>query len=293
MFLHHNHCKHSCFFPFIQDTFEEVDVHQLLCLLLAQFIGSEAWKEEPVHLPIQHCCSSPYLEPLACLPASLGTWPSPWPHCLSSQVLALAFFHWRKVSQALEERRRLQGRVNHVDEDGDKGRVHRASEVTDRHAGRQVSQGAVTKGWTRRYSLPPLDICLSFFFVNGTLLRGEYSILLEQLFEYVLCFLEKKRQKKAKLTKDWRERRNAIRLTNEYTLETLVVADTDMVQYHGADAAQRFILTVMNMVGDYFLFSLSRFQSRWRQIKIDGMEFDCCSLNSVLIMGWLREVKNF
>lgn len=31
-------------------------------------------------------------------------------------------------------------------------------------------------------------------------------------------------------------------------METLVVADADMVQYHGAEAAQRFILTVMNMV---------------------------------------------
>lgn len=31
-------------------------------------------------------------------------------------------------------------------------------------------------------------------------------------------------------------------------METLVVADANMVQYHGAEAAQRFILTVMNMV---------------------------------------------
>ncbi|KAL8197489.1 UNVERIFIED_CONTAM: hypothetical protein K2H54_026655 [Gekko kuhli] len=58
---------------------------------------------------------------------------------------------------------------------------------------------------------------------------------------------EKKKQKKKKPTNDWRPRRNAIRLTNEYTVETLVVADADMVQYHGADTAQRFILTVMNM----------------------------------------------
>nr|XP_060611911.1 A disintegrin and metalloproteinase with thrombospondin motifs 17 [Anolis sagrei ordinatus] len=65
--------------------------------------------------------------------------------------------------------------------------------------------------------------------------------------EHCKVVAEKKRQKKAKLTNDWRERRNAIRLMNEYTVETLVVADSDMVQYHGADAAQRFILTVMNM----------------------------------------------
>lgn len=50
------------------------------------------------------------------------------------------------------------------------------------------------------------------------------------------------------LSRDWRERRNAIQLSGERTVETLVVADADMVQYHGAEAAQRFILTVMNMV---------------------------------------------
>lgn len=60
-----------------------------------------------------------------------------------------------------------------------------------------------------------------------------------------------------KSTSDWRERRNAIRLTNEYTVETLVVADADMVQYHGAEAAQRFILTVMNMVSIYFTLKRS------------------------------------
>uniref|UniRef100_A0A2K5UCS0 ADAM metallopeptidase with thrombospondin type 1 motif 17 n=1 Tax=Macaca fascicularis TaxID=9541 RepID=A0A2K5UCS0_MACFA len=37
-----------------------------------------------------------------------------------------------------------------------------------------------------------------------------------------------------------------------HTVETLVVADADMVQYHGAEAAQRFILTVMNMVYNMF-----------------------------------------
>ncbi|XP_069481136.1 A disintegrin and metalloproteinase with thrombospondin motifs 17 isoform X2 [Ambystoma mexicanum] len=52
--------------------------------------------------------------------------------------------------------------------------------------------------------------------------------------------------------KDWRGRRNAIRPDSEYTVETLVVADSDMVQYHGAEAAQRFILTVMNMVYNMF-----------------------------------------
>ncbi|XP_030045594.1 A disintegrin and metalloproteinase with thrombospondin motifs 17-like [Microcaecilia unicolor] len=64
--------------------------------------------------------------------------------------------------------------------------------------------------------------------------------------------LPSKKAKKQKPDGDWRGRRNAIRLTNEYTVETLVVADADMVQYHGAEAAQRFILTVMSMVYNMF-----------------------------------------
>ncbi|XP_049638627.1 A disintegrin and metalloproteinase with thrombospondin motifs 17 [Suncus etruscus] len=50
----------------------------------------------------------------------------------------------------------------------------------------------------------------------------------------------------------WRERRDAIRPPSEHALETLVVADADMVHYHGAEAAQRFLLTVMNMVYNMF-----------------------------------------
>jgi len=65
-----------------------------------------------------------------------------------------------------------------------------------------------------------------------------------------------------KSTSDWRERRNAIRLTNEYTVETLGVADADMVQYHGAEAAQRFILTVMNMVSMHFIVKRNS-RSKW------------------------------
>ncbi|XP_072889071.1 A disintegrin and metalloproteinase with thrombospondin motifs 17 isoform X3 [Hemitrygon akajei] len=65
------------------------------------------------------------------------------------------------------------------------------------------------------------------------------------------CKVIKGRQK-LKRAADHRPRRNAIRLTNEYTVETLVVADSDMVEYHGAEAAQRFLLTVMNMVYNMF-----------------------------------------
>ncbi|XP_044914818.1 A disintegrin and metalloproteinase with thrombospondin motifs 17 isoform X5 [Felis catus] len=63
---------------------------------------------------------------------------------------------------------------------------------------------------------------------------------------------EKKKPRRGRPSQDWRERRNAIQLTSEHTVETLVVADADMVQYHGAEAAQRFILTVMNMVYNMF-----------------------------------------
>ncbi|KAK5612875.1 A disintegrin and metalloproteinase with thrombospondin motifs 17 [Crenichthys baileyi] len=41
-------------------------------------------------------------------------------------------------------------------------------------------------------------------------------------------------------------------LHKTYTLETVVVADFDMVQYHGAEVAQRFLLTIMNMVDNMF-----------------------------------------
>lgn len=59
----------------------------------------------------------------------------------------------------------------------------------------------------------------------------------------------KRKERKSKSAEDARGRRNAIRMSGEYTVETVVVADADMVQYHGAEAAQRFLLTVMNMVG--------------------------------------------
>lgn len=63
-----------------------------------------------------------------------------------------------------------------------------------------------------------------------------------------LFVLDKKKDKILKGAEEARGRRNAIRLSREYTLETVVVVDENMVQYHGADAAQRFLLTVMNMV---------------------------------------------
>ncbi|XP_066515387.1 LOW QUALITY PROTEIN: A disintegrin and metalloproteinase with thrombospondin motifs 17-like, partial [Hoplias malabaricus] len=62
----------------------------------------------------------------------------------------------------------------------------------------------------------------------------------------------KKKEKRTKSSEEVRGRRNAIRLSGEYTVETVVVADSDMVQYHGAEAARRFLLTVMNMVYNMF-----------------------------------------
>ncbi|XP_024911631.1 A disintegrin and metalloproteinase with thrombospondin motifs 17 [Cynoglossus semilaevis] len=62
----------------------------------------------------------------------------------------------------------------------------------------------------------------------------------------------KRKERRAKAN-DERGKRNAIRLHEAYTVETVVVADSDMVHYHGAEAAQRFLLTVMNMVYNMFL----------------------------------------
>ncbi|KAF5906177.1 A disintegrin and metalloproteinase with thrombospondin motifs 17 isoform X1, partial [Clarias magur] len=62
----------------------------------------------------------------------------------------------------------------------------------------------------------------------------------------------KRKDRRSKSAEDARGRRNAIRMSGEYTVETVMVADADMVQYHGAEAAQRFLLTVMNMVYNMF-----------------------------------------
>lgn len=71
---------------------------------------------------------------------------------------------------------------------------------------------------------------------------GSFSVSL------FLCMVGKKKDKMSRVGEEGRGRRNAIRLHDAYTVETVVVADSDMVQYHGAEAAQRFLLTVMNMV---------------------------------------------
>lgn len=47
-----------------------------------------------------------------------------------------------------------------------------------------------------------------------------------------------------------RGKRYSYKLPQEYNIETVVVADPAMVSYHGTDAARRFILTTLNMVGN-------------------------------------------
>ncbi|XP_061612953.1 A disintegrin and metalloproteinase with thrombospondin motifs 17 isoform X3 [Phyllopteryx taeniolatus] len=59
-------------------------------------------------------------------------------------------------------------------------------------------------------------------------------------------------RKSSKVTEELRAKRAAIGVEDAYTVETLLVADSDMVRYHGADAAKRFLLTVMNMVYNMF-----------------------------------------
>ncbi|XP_077376533.1 A disintegrin and metalloproteinase with thrombospondin motifs 17 isoform X1 [Festucalex cinctus] len=55
-----------------------------------------------------------------------------------------------------------------------------------------------------------------------------------------------------KVAEERRRKRAAIGLEDAYTVETLLVADSSMVRYHGPDAAKRFLLTVINMVYNMF-----------------------------------------
>ncbi|XP_028299073.1 A disintegrin and metalloproteinase with thrombospondin motifs 17 isoform X2 [Gouania willdenowi] len=83
------------------------------------------------------------------------------------------------------------------------------------------------------------------------LLRNRRSAKVEQL-SHCGILQGKKKERMSNIDEEGRQKRNAIRLEEAYTVETVVVADSDMVQYHGAEAAQRFLLTVMNMVYNMF-----------------------------------------
>lgn len=43
-------------------------------------------------------------------------------------------------------------------------------------------------------------------------------------------------------------------VSKERWVETLVVADSKMIEYHGSDNVESYILTIMNMVGSAFSF---------------------------------------
>lgn len=60
----------------------------------------------------------------------------------------------------------------------------------------------------------------------------------------------------------WEQNHVAVRkvsrrsVSKERWVETLVVADSKMVEYHGSDHVESYILTIMNMVGKiFFLFN--------------------------------------
>lgn len=65
---------------------------------------------------------------------------------------------------------------------------------------------------------------------------------------------DKKRSRGQKGVESGRGKRYSYKLPQEYNVETVVVADPTMVSYHGADAARRFILTILNMVGNHMTF---------------------------------------
>ncbi|KAJ6669672.1 hypothetical protein lerEdw1_000221 [Lerista edwardsae] len=74
---------------------------------------------------------------------------------------------------------------------------------------------------------------------------------------------DKKRSRGQKGAEGGRGKRYSYKLPQEYNVETVVVADPAMVSYHGADAARRFILTILNMV-----FNLFRHKSLGVQVNL-------------------------
>ncbi|KAF7250589.1 A disintegrin and metalloproteinase with thrombospondin motifs 19 [Varanus komodoensis] len=70
--------------------------------------------------------------------------------------------------------------------------------------------------------------------------------------QYCGVLTEKRRSKGQKGTESRRRKRYSYKLPQEYNVETVVIADPAMVSYHGADAARRFILTILNMVFNLF-----------------------------------------
>lgn len=71
-----------------------------------------------------------------------------------------------------------------------------------------------------------------------------------RLLSNVFCLTDKRKSKNQKVSENRRGKRYSYKLPQEYNIETVVVADPAMVSYHGTDAARRFILTILNMVGN-------------------------------------------
>uniref|UniRef100_A0A8C5V036 ADAM metallopeptidase with thrombospondin type 1 motif 19 n=1 Tax=Microcebus murinus TaxID=30608 RepID=A0A8C5V036_MICMU len=71
-----------------------------------------------------------------------------------------------------------------------------------------------------------------------------------------------------KVPESGRGKRYSYKLPQEYNIETVVVADPAMVSYHGADAARRFILTILNMVFNLFQHKSLGVQVNLRVIKL-------------------------
>ncbi|XP_058593102.1 A disintegrin and metalloproteinase with thrombospondin motifs 19 isoform X2 [Neofelis nebulosa] len=79
---------------------------------------------------------------------------------------------------------------------------------------------------------------------------------------------DKGRPRSKKITESGRGKRYSYKLPREYNIETVVVADPAMVSYHGADAARRFILTILNMVFNLFQHKSLGVQVNLRVIKL-------------------------
>ncbi|KAM5169515.1 A disintegrin and metalloproteinase with thrombospondin motifs 19 [Callospermophilus lateralis] len=79
---------------------------------------------------------------------------------------------------------------------------------------------------------------------------------------------DKGRSRSKKIAENGRGKRYSYKLPQEYNIETVVVADPAMVSYHGADAARRFILTILNMVFNLFQHKSLGVQVNLRVIKL-------------------------
>ncbi|ELW49212.1 A disintegrin and metalloproteinase with thrombospondin motifs 19 [Tupaia chinensis] len=79
---------------------------------------------------------------------------------------------------------------------------------------------------------------------------------------------DKGRPRSKKIAENGRGKRYSYKLPQEYNIETVVVADPAMVSYHGADAARRFILTILNMVFNLFQHKSLGVQVNLRVIKL-------------------------